>query len=145
MTTATIAAPSVRCGSCKGRHATTAQVFACYVAAGLVEGWFLCTWMVRHSERCTDRGIYTDDGEFIMCGACEDGGYQVEDCGAPARLLEDGTGFECMAGHSHIDAEARQAQGWEYAEDRYEAKRLVMAGVEPRTMDGKIWVEPLPN
>ena len=54
-------------------------------------------------------------------------------CGAPAHQIPGG--FACQAGHSHVDAQTRQEQGWEYAESPDEAARLLRAGVEPRHIE----------
>ena len=60
-----------------------------------------------------------------------DGGRKViVECGADA--VFDDRGWECAAGHSHVVAEVRAAEGGGYAEDEGEASRLGSAGVEPR-------------
>ena len=68
----------------------------------------------------------------------------IVECGAPTRYRADGTGYDCESGHEHTDAQARQAQGWDYAGDDGEALLLARAGVEPREVDGHVWVRPLP-
>lgn len=117
---------SIKCGNCGEHHATALMVQACYG----INGYFLCTWMVEHRQVCSTP-LDQD------CGWCEDGGRNVVDCGAVAWLTHDGHGFECARGHSHVDAETRDREGWEYAEDREEAKQLARAGVRPVDMEGR--------
>jgi hypothetical protein len=122
MTTTTTRAMRIRCAAgadtCPGEHATAYEVFCCYVTAGKIEGVFPCSWLMEVPG--------------------EDGPYHVE-CGAPSRMYSDGTGYSCALGHSHTDAQARQAQGWDYAADAGEAEQLARAFVEPRTMTGQVW------
>lgn len=83
---------------------------------------FPCGWAV---ERLVG-GYWVDDEDgpwFIEAERI------VEECGATA--TEDARGWSCEAGHSHVFAEVRHAEGWEYAEDAEEARRLTMAGVAP--------------
>ena len=105
----------IRCGNCKSHHETVHDVRECYDA-----GKYLgpCTWLVMI------------DGE--------DGSYTAE-CEAPMYERYDNTGYECTAGHEHTFAEARMAQGWDYAADADEASQLARHGTEPRTMTGQIW------
>ena len=128
MTTATAA--GVRCGSCKDRHPSAYLVLCCYVAAGKVDGAWPCSWLV-------EAALATGDPDEPFYPA-------IVECGAPARYRADGTGYDCEAGHEHTDAQARQAQGWDYAGDDGEALLLARAGVEPREVDGHVWVRPLP-
>lgn len=60
--------------------------------------------------------------------------YEVK-CGAPS--IEHDWGFECKAGHSHVNADVRYREGWEYAECEDEAKALAKLGVLPVSMDGR--------
>jgi hypothetical protein len=122
-------APRIVCTSgattCHGSHATATAVFRCYVAAGRIDGLWTCGW--QHEG-------------LIATGDPDEPYYQgIVECDAPARMYPDGTGYACTDGHSHTFAEARAAQGWEYAEDDDEARRLAGLGVEPRTMTGQIW------
>jgi hypothetical protein len=86
----------------------------------LNETW-ACTWLVDHG--------YTEDGDPIL-----------RDCGAPSRVLvtEDGAerGYECDAGHSHVYAEHRANEGWDYADSPEEAARLRKNGVDAVSMRG---------
>lgn len=96
------------CGKCKGKHNRREEGRACY------EGrLFDCVWYVL---------AYNEDGP------CE------RPCGAPAIATE--RGFTCAAGHSHVDAEVRAQEGWDYAHDPQEARQLMKAGTFPMTMDG---------
>ncbi len=103
------------CGSCGDRHHQAATVQLCH--HGLV---FACPWLVQR-------------------GWDEDGQQVIAECGAAA--WEHPRGFACEAGHEHIDAQTRAAEGWEYAEDAGEAANLVKAGVQPYDMQGRIWME----
>jgi hypothetical protein len=115
--------PKIRCGSCGSYHRYVIQVRACYGV--LPEGTFPCSWLT----------------EALLATGDPDEPYYpgIVECGAPAHLRADGTGYDCEAGHEHTTAEARQAQGWEYCSDTDEAKQLARVGVEPRTMTGQIW------
>lgn len=94
---------SAHVGGAAVRHASVDSVRACF--AGMA---FLCSWLVR-------RG-WNEDGEEI-----------IEDCGALA--FETARGWHCEAGHAHVAAEVRHAEGWEYAHDEIEAERMERAGV----------------
>lgn len=94
------------CGNCKGRHDLVEQARDCY-------GIFECVWLVQEYG--------------------EDGPYERE-CGALA--IETDRGFACVAGHSHVYADVRAREGWTYAEDPFEAKSLMRAGIFPMAFDG---------
>lgn len=111
--------PSITCGKCKELHRSAAAVRACYAGATIAP----CDWLV---ERFTPGEYVGDEGDWL------EGVTLVEDCGAEA--IYDDRGFTCDAGHSHVRAEIRNAEGWEYAEDADEASRLTKAGVEPRDL-----------
>jgi hypothetical protein len=104
------------------------QVFQTVWAARKVhEGATLegsCMWSVSYyPEPTTDPEtgeVYYYDDPFPL----------VRDCGA--EVVSTRRGWECAAGHSHVWAEVREAEGWEYAEDDDEAARMIKAGVEPR-------------
>jgi hypothetical protein len=122
----------IRCGSCKGRHATVSLVQRCYVAAGKIEGVWPCSWLM-------EAPIATGDPDEPYYPG-------IVECGAPTRMRADGTGYDCANGHEHTYAEARQAQGWDYAEDAMEAAYLAKYGTEPRTLVyASPWTEPLPT
>ncbi len=106
----------IRCGHCKGTHREVATVKAC--GQGNV---FACGWLV---ERPT--------------GEWNDFRPEIVECGASA--VEDERGFTCEAGHAHVDAQTRAAEGWDYAEDAGEAENLAKAGVEPFDMQGRVWM-----
>jgi hypothetical protein len=84
-----------------------------------------CDWLTRGTRPTGDPDEPYYEGIF--------------ECGAPSRMRPDGTGYDCEAGHEHTYAQARQAAGWEYAEDDDEAGRLAKLGVEPRTITGQVW------
>lgn len=104
----------MKCGKCKDGHGSVAAVKACYAGATVSA----CTWLVER---------------WFHSGDPDDGGYQaVVDCGAEAIFTD--RGFECAAGHSHVVAEVRSAEGWDYAEDHGEAEILAKWGTEPRDL-----------
>lgn len=101
----------IKCGNCKATHGSVEAVRLCYGGATIEP----CYWLIE--------GWIEDF----------DGGHKaIIECGADA--IYDGRGFECVAGHSHVAADVRQAEGWDYAEDRGEAAALVRAGTEPRDL-----------
>ncbi len=101
----------IKCGNCKATHGSVEAVRLCYGGATIEP----CYWLIE--------GWIEDF----------DGGHKaIIECGADA--IYDGRGFECVAGHSHVAADVRQAEGWDYAEYRGEAAALVRAGTEPRDL-----------
>jgi hypothetical protein len=107
----------IRCGKCHGRHRYPIQVQACYGVLGDV---WPCSWQLE---------------VLLPTGDPDEPYYEgVAECGAPSRMREDGTGYDCEAGHEHTFAEARQRAGWDYAEDADEARQLMKYGTEPRDL-----------
>ncbi len=105
-----------RAGHPDGRpatHATIGAVRACCTA----ERTWACDWLVPH--------MHPEDGEI----------YTLE-CGGLAWDLPDDRGHTCEFGHEHVHAEARHAEGWDYAADPEEAGLLAGRGVIPVAMDG---------
>lgn len=105
---------SIRCGNraahaTRTYHATVDAVRACHR-----DNTAPCHWLV-------ERVSYTEDGPMTT----------IVDCGALSWPLPGGRGWACEAGHEHVTAEVRAAEGWEYAEDQREARRLEKAGVRP--------------
>jgi hypothetical protein len=112
----------ITCGHCKGQHESADIVRLC--SQGLT---FPCTWMVA--------GGYSEDGSrFVVGGRTEDGEQIIRDCGATS--WETPRGWECEAGHSHVTAEVRHREGWDYATDADEAYGLRKYGVDAVAMDG---------
>ena len=111
---------SIKCGKCRETHESIHAVRACYAGETIAP----CTWLVKRTYSFVDE----ETGEWW---GGEDGPV-VEDCGAEAIFTD--RGFECSAGHSHVFAEIRNAEGWDYAEDRGEAERLSKYGTEPRDL-----------
>lgn len=97
-------------------HHNILEVKECY---GLVT---LCQWQV-------ERDVCLHEGDEEWPPEWE---RQVVACGAPVH--EDEHGWRCEGGHSYVDMETRWKEGWDYAEDREEAKRLTAAGTEPRDL-----------
>lgn len=97
-----------KCGNCKGSHTQAIEGRACYAG-----------------------DLFTCDAGVLAHG--EDGPYE-RPCGAPAIATD--RGFFCLAGHSHVNAEVRAQEGWDYAHDPFEARQLMRAGTFPVTMDG---------
>ena len=77
---------------------------------------FVCGWLV-------DTGQYTEDGEQV-----------IVECDGIA--TGDDRGWACAKGHSHVYAEYRAAEGWDYASDPGEAAQLTQYGTFPVLMDG---------
>jgi hypothetical protein len=57
---------------------------------------------------------------------------RVEDCGT--EVAYDEHHWVCAAGHENTSAEARQAEGWDYAEDAYDAAVIAKGGRTPVPM-----------
>lgn len=105
------------CGNCKDRHPKAADARACY-SGEVVPVVGPCTWLV-------ERPYYDfDDVRQVSTG----------ECGAEAVYTE--RGFTCAAGHSHVDAQYRRQEGWDYAHDEEEAYVLAYYGTVPVRMDG---------
>lgn len=103
---------TIRCGGCKGSHGTVDAVRACCAGS---EFW-ACTWLVQ-------------------VGHDEDGAV-IRECGAESWEMEGGRGYECAFGHSHVSAEVRAAEGWDYASDAEEATRMRRNGIDAVGPDG---------
>jgi len=101
---------SILCGNCRETHRLVESVWYCYQGKTISR----CDWLVERQS---------EDGPVIV------------ECGADA--IWDDWGFECAAGHSHVTAEQRRAEGWDYAEDDMEAKRMAAHGIVPMQMDGR--------
>jgi hypothetical protein len=80
-----------------------------------------CTWMV-------ERGYWIDADDDWAPEYVE----RVEDCGAELAYNDDR--WVCAAGHEHTSAEAREREGWDYADSPEEARRLASVGVDSRPM-----------
>lgn len=117
---------SIRCGHCKNTHPTVADVRACATTPARRPADFACGWLIHRRA-----GGTWIDGEWYDYEAAD-----VE-CGADA--WADDTGWTCAAGHSHVTAQARHEQGWDYAADQGEADALAKRGTEPRDMQGRAW------
>ena len=104
----------IKCGHCTGTHTSPAAVRAC--SQGTL---FACHWMVQD---------YNEDGVFHR------------DCGAEATATD--RGWTCAAGHQPVTAEARHAEGWDYAEEYGEALAMARTGIEPLTMSGHLVLGP---
>jgi hypothetical protein len=87
-----------------------------------------CSWMVEQTR-------WVGDDEY---------GYEpvvkIVDCGAPAVFGSDR--WACAAGHEHVSMEAREAEGWDYAEDAYAAACIMRGGREARPAGPNIVIDP---
>jgi hypothetical protein len=101
----------IRCGHCKGTHATVDVVRVCSTGA---EFW-PCSWL-------------------IVVGRDEDGEEIIRECGAES--WDDDRGWQCAAGHSHVRDEVRVREGWDYASDAEEAFHLRRNGIDAVGPDG---------
>ena len=108
---------AITCGSCKVTHASVIAVKACFAGAAIAP----CNWLV---ERFYPGEYVGDEGDWMEEQTL------TEDCGAEA--IYSDRGFTCDVGHSHVNIQYRRNEGWDYAEDAMEAKRLTAAGTEPR-------------
>lgn len=114
----------INCGHCEGSHATTAAVKACSQG-----NLFTCHWAVERYEGWTDEETGESESWLVTV-----------DCGADAIATE--RGWTCTNGHEHVNMETRHNERWDYAEDAGEAMNLMLAGVEPFTMDGHLVTSP---
>lgn len=105
-----------------GTHTTVDLVRACY----LDPNTFTCDWLVEVPAHWVE-----EIEDFVDA--------QIVECGALAWELPDNRGWTCENGHEHIRAEVRDREGWDYAEDREEAKRLAKVGVASVQIDGRPW------
>jgi hypothetical protein len=69
----------------------------------------------------------------------EDGQRIILPCNGLSWDIDGGT--RCEHGHEYIDAQTRHEQGWDYAEDGEEARRLARAGVKPRPMGPNTYLD----
>lgn len=93
--------------------------------------------------RLCDKGLLVPGGIVSTCNwLVLERGYDFDhqpvdrevECGMPS--VETDRGFRCLAGHSHVTAEYRSREGWDYAEDAEEAYVLAYYGTDPVRMDG---------
>lgn len=103
---------SIRCGRCSQAHRSVKSVRLCYTGIAI----WPCWWEI-------DTRRYDEDGAPI-----------IETCGADAQETDRGWG--CTAGHEHVSAEIRAAEGWDYADDEDEARLLRSHGVDAVAMNG---------
>jgi hypothetical protein len=103
----------VLCGRCHRRHNGVDAVRVCCAGQEL----WPCTWLV-------------------VRGRDEDGQEIISECGADSWLMAAERGYECAKGHSHVNAEARAREGWDYAADELEAEGLRRNGVDAVAMNG---------
>lgn len=100
-------------------HQAVWEVRACFEAAHAEKAGkpvWPCTWLIE--------GRYDDGSRFTY------------ECGEPTTLNGEEGEYECAAGHSHVPAWVRADQGWDYAEDDEEAKRLRSVGIDAVSMRG---------
>lgn len=85
-----------------------------------------CSWLVPDPGQWIE--YESDDGEWY--GEWTEPG--VRECGAKVTVTD--RGYSCDNGHSHVYAEVRYTEGWDYAEDDGDAANLTKAGTEPRDL-----------
>lgn len=107
----TAARRGIRCGHCKAAHANVDAVRACSTGS---EFW-ACGWLV-------------------VVGRNEDGEEIIRECGAES--WSDDRGYQCAFGHSHVYAEVRGREGWDYASDAEEATHMRRNGLDAVGPDG---------
>jgi hypothetical protein len=124
-----------------------------------------CAWMPAHVIFCNSKWSHTPDRHehrsvdevracfeaalaeaagtdvwpcgWLMEARYSDGSRYSLPCEAPTRFTDDRGSFECAAGHSHVPAQVRWEQGWDYAEDAEEAAYLRgRVGIDAVAMDG---------
>lgn len=113
----------INCGHCHDSHHSIAQVRVCGTqrytipeTGETVDAW-PCDWLLNYID---------DEGET-----------RERECWHPSWLT--GRGNTCAAGHEHVRAEFRAAEGWDYASPD-EAYALAAAGTMPVGMDGKPYI-----
>jgi hypothetical protein len=100
-------------------HPTVEEVRGCFAAA-----------------RDEKLGIEVWPCGWLLEGRYDDGTSYSYPCEAPTRMTDDRGSYECAAGHSHVPAEVRAEQGWDYAADDGEAYLLRKWGTEAVAMNG---------
>ena len=103
---------SVRCAHCHEAHYSVDTVLLC------------------------SRGLVGPCGDLVEGGYDEDGGRVILSCEAAS--YQTPRGHECEAGHSYVDMETRDREGWDYfdADDIGAARergRLVFTGPNGET------------
>lgn len=74
---------------------------------------------------------------WLLEGRYDDGSLYSYPCEAPTRLIGTDGSYECECGHSHVPAQVRFEQGWDYAADAEEAHYLrTKVGIDAVAMDG---------
>lgn len=85
-----------------------------------------CNWLVEYiPEPCTD----PETGEDCYY---DDPSPMIVECGAEVAYTDER--WQCAAGHEHVSAEARDREGWDYAEDDYDAAVIAKGGRQPVPM-----------
>jgi hypothetical protein len=113
------------------QHVAVADARACE-AANL---HFTCDWLVKRLPVLREPGPDATSEDWDAYGDAM--AYLEEEivpCGAFA--WADDRGWTCNVGHAHVTAEARYAEGWDYAHDEDEARGLRRNGVDAVAMDG---------
>lgn len=81
-------------------------------------------------------GVATWPCDWLLAHVGDDGETYTYECGAPAwETNPDGT-TSCTRGHEHVPAQVRARQGWDYADDEFEAARLRHLGIQAVAMNG---------
>jgi hypothetical protein len=78
-------------------------------------------WGARRCHEGAEMGACDDLVSFVT----EDGVTAIE-CGHERAMTD--TGWTCAAGHGYVPTDVREAQGWDYADDAYDAAVIIVGG-----------------
>jgi len=92
---------------------------------------------------------YLDTDNTGICGDLYMGHYIDADGFAESAVMEcpglrwvTERGSECEYGHEHTDQETRQREGWDYAEDAFDAAVIGRGGRDYRPMGPGTFIDP---
>jgi hypothetical protein len=98
-----------------------------WLAAKLAAGYSLgdkgCDWLIERREF---------DGMDVA--------EWIAECGAVLVYTDDR--WECLAGHEHVSMQAREREGWDYAEDAYDAAVITQGGRAAVPMGPGTYIDP---
>lgn len=92
---------------------------------------------------------YLDPANTGVCGDLYMGSYLDADGFAESAVMEcqglrwiTPRGSECEFGHEHTDAETRDREGWDYAEDAFDAAVIGRGGRDYAPMGPNTFIDP---